>query len=281
MEKPSSATNMERPSLPDDTHHSTLSPSRPKIGLALSGAVMRGAVHIGVLAALERAAIPIDYVAGVSAGALVGVLYCAGMSIARIEAIAATLRWRNIASLTWPSQGFFSFTKMEAWLINQLGDLHFADLQRPFAVVATDLGKGEPVVFTEGRLAPIIRASSSVPGIVTPAKLEGRFLGDGGVSNNLPVSAARALGADYVIGVDLFVPTIRRKWGPFGFGFAAIETLVRRSGGGIDSADCLISPPALAGASYTRMKQTPALIEIGKAATEEKLHQLQAVLEAG
>ncbi|MFQ5578460.1 MAG: patatin-like phospholipase family protein [Anaerolineae bacterium] len=252
----------------------------PTVGLALSGGVMRGATHLGVLAALEAAGIGVDCVAGSSAGALVGALYCAGLSVAKITELAAATGWRNVAGLTWPGRGFVSFAKMEAWLVKTLGDLRFADLKRPLAVVATDLERGRPVMFTAGRLAPTVRASCSVPGFVTPVELEGRLLGDGGVSNNLPVSAVRELGADYVIGVDLFIPVVRRRLGPFGFGLAAIETLVRRSGGGVDAADCLISP-ALAGVSYFSTSHNEQLIALGKSATRQVLPAIQAALGSG
>ncbi|RME50980.1 MAG: hypothetical protein D6796_01905 [Caldilineae bacterium] len=250
---------------------------RPRIGLALSGAVMRGFAHLGVLKVLEAAAIPVDCLAGSSAGALVGALYGAGMPVADIEALAMQVRWRDVARPVWPRRGFFRFDRLEEWLIAQIGDLTFGDLQRPLAVVATDLSAGRPVTFTEGRVAPAVRASCSVPGIFEPAELDGLLLGDGGVSNNLPVSAARGLGAEFVIGVDLFIPAIRRGWGPLGFGFAAIETLVRRSGGGVDAADCLISPD-VGGASYLRTSQNRRLVALGAAAARAALPDIQAAL---
>jgi len=102
---------------------------------------------------------------------------------------------------------------------------------------------------------------------------------DGGVTANTPVAAARGLGADIVIGVDLFVHHVRKQWGPLGYGFAAVETLVRRSGGGMGSADCLITPE-LAGSIYLSFGTYRELIQKGEAATEKALPQLRALLQA-
>ncbi len=250
---------------------------RPKIGLALSGGVMRGPVHVGVLKVLEREGISIDVVTGASAGAIVGELYCAGMKLDYMQELVMKIGWKNLVRPVISSKGFFSFEKLEKWLIDLVTDLHFCDLNRqPFAVVATDLEKGKPVVFTKGPVAPAVRASCSVPGVIVPAEIDGKLLGDGGVSNNLPVSTATALGADYVIGVDLFIPAVRHIFGPFGFGFAALETLVRRSGGGDDTADCLIAPD-LAGKSYINPDKAE-LMKLGERATEAKLPEIYAAL---
>ncbi len=272
--------NLKHTSAPNDAPTPANPSRRPKIGLALSGAVMRGPVHIGVLRALAAAHIPIDAVAGASAGALVGAIYCAGFSVDDITHIAPSIHWRAIARPVFPRRGFLSFARMETWLISLLGDLRFSDLQYPFAVVATDLERGEPVTFTDGRIAPAVHSSSAVPGFVVPVAYRGHILGDGGVSYNLPVAAARALGAEVVIGVDLFVPTIHRPLGPFQFGLSALETMVRRSGGGVDQADILISPPELAGVSYFRTgaKQAARLIALGELAAARALPAIQSAL---
>ena len=240
---------------------------------------MRGPVHVGVLKVLEREGISVDVVTGASAGAIVGELYCAGMKLDHMEELVMHIGWKDLVSPVVSGKGFFSFKKLERWLIDLLTDLHFCDLNRqPFAVVATDMEKGEPVVFAKGPVAPAVRASCSVPGFVVPAEIDGKLLGDGGVSNNLPVSVAKTLGATYVIGVDLFIPAVRRVFGPLGFGFAALETLVRRSGGGDDMADCLIEPD-LAGKSYINPDKAE-LMRLGEKSTEAKLPEIFAALES-
>jgi NTE family protein len=118
------------------------------------------------------------------------------------------------------------------------------------------------------------------PGFVEPVELAGRLLCDGGAVQNLPVAAARALGADAVIGVDLFQPLIRPAWGAFGFGFAALENFIRRSGGGLQAADCLIVPQ-LAGVSYFDFKRAKENVSLGARAAEAQLPHLRAVLSDG
>lgn len=249
---------------------------RKRIGLALSGGIARASVHIGVLSVLERAGIPIDCVAGTSAGSIIGAAYCAGLPMPLIRRLATTTSWRAVAKLVWPRRGLVSFAKLEALIEEQLGVLDIRDLSIPFAPVATDMLTGERVIFRNGSLATAVRASCSVPGFVTPVEIDGRLYCDGGVTDNLPVDAARALGADYVIGVDLFVPSFGGKWGPLGIGLAAMENLIRRAGGGLAEADCLIVPD-LAGKSYFRFSQSEEFISLGETAAE---HMLPVIRDA-
>jgi NTE family protein len=248
-----------------------------RIGLALGGGAARGLAHLGVLTVLEREQVPITCVAGTSVGSLIGAAYCAGLPVQQLKDLATQLGWRHLASLTWQTQGFVSFEKMERWMVALLGDLDFSDLAIPFAAVATDLESGEPLVLQAGRLAPAVRASCSVPGIVAPVRMDGRLLVDGFATDNLPVAAVRALGADYVIGVDICRPKLRRRWGPLGVGVAALENMARRVGNGLASADCLISPD-LAGVSYVRFSRREELIARGIKAAEEKLPLIQTAL---
>jgi NTE family protein len=111
----------------------------------------------------------------------------------------------------------------------------------------------------------VIRASSSVPGFAPPVEIGGRMLVDGGITDNIPADVARILGADYVIGVDVFAPIIRRRLGPFAQGLAAIETLVRHAGKGSNECDCLIVP-RVEGRSYFRFSQHERLIALGEEA---------------
>jgi NTE family protein len=248
-----------------------------RVGLALGGGVVRGISHIGVLSALQEAQIPIDYVSGSSAGSLVGALYCAGWSIERIHETARSLRWWRLARLTWPKLGWVSFEPMARWLIQELGDIQISDLTIPFAAVATDLVSGEPVRFRQGRLAPIVQASCSVPGLVSPTKIDERILCDGSLSDTVPVAILREMGAEYVIGVDIFVPAYRPRLGPFGMALTSLEILVERAGGGIEMADCLIRPQ-LSGKTYSRFAKTEELIALGKEAVRIKIADIGRAL---
>ncbi|VAW29747.1 UPF0028 protein YchK [hydrothermal vent metagenome] len=252
---------------------------RLRIGLALSGGVARGPVHVGVLSVLEREGIPIDFVAGVSAGALVGAAYCAGLSIDDLRELSANIGWRQVSRPTWPRYGLVSFAKIEELMENMVGDLDIRDLAIPYAAVVTDLDRGEQVALREGRLATAVRASCSMPGIVTPVEINGRSFCDGGVTDNLPVDVVRQMGADFVIGVDLFMPNFRRRLGPLGAGSAALLTLIRQSGGSVKNADCLIMPN-ISGHSFLNFsrKKSEQYIALGAAAAQRAIPQLKTVL---
>lgn len=220
-----------------------------KIGLALSGAVARGVTHLGVLRAFEEHGLPIHCVAGVSAGAVVGTLYAAGYRAEGLLPLVGELGWRRFLTPTWPRFGLFSMIKVEWWARRFLGNRDLRDLPLPCGIGLTDFDTGAPVAALAGPAAVLMRAASSVPGFVSPVWVNGRRLCDGGISNNLPVTVARALGADVVIGVDLFVPH-QRDFGALSVGLFTLENLVRRSGGGLAQADVLIAPHELAGTTY-------------------------------
>lgn len=252
---------------------------RKSVGLALGGGVVRGMAHAGVLSALTEAKVPIDYVAGTSVGAIIGAFFCAGVSVAEIEYIGSKIGWRDVARPVWPRRGFVSFAPLEQLLNNLLGAIEFADLEVPFAVVATNLETGKPVVLREGPLAPAVRASASVPGFVTPRRIGPYLLGDGAISDNLPVSATRKMGADLVVGVDIFQPSFVRGWGPLGLGLTAVEILINRAGGGVEAADILIQP-VLAGMSYLLFSEREQSMSLGREAAKAALPAIQAALAA-
>lgn len=252
---------------------------RPKVGLALSGGVARGPVHVGVLTVLEREGIPIDYIAGTSAGSIVGGAYCAGLEIPQLRKLAVDSGWRTMAGLARSRHGLVSFYKMEQMLLDLVGDLDIRDLAIPFTAVVTDMTRGCPVFLRYGRLAAAVRASCSVPGVVTPVEIDGHLYCDGGVTDNLPVDAVRAMGADYVIGVDLFVPIYRQRLGVIGAAAAAIELLIRNAGGGMAQADCLIEP-AIAGHNYFNFSRykSEQYIALGEAAATSMVPAIKAAV---
>lgn len=252
---------------------------KPRIGLALSGGVVRGFAHLGVLEVLEEEGIEIDIVGGASAGALIGYCYAAGMRLAALIELTEQINWLRLAQPVWPRSGFVSFAKLEQWLIKLLGDLHFTDLARPFVVMTSDIDTGEAYAITNGRVAPAVRASCSVPGLVEPAELDGRRLVDGAVANNLPTKAVRHLGADYVIGVDILQHAANRRLGPLAAGLAAMELMLQHSGNGIDHAQCIITP-RLEGQTYINFHQREQLIAFGREAARESLPEIKSELAA-
>jgi NTE family protein len=249
-----------------------------KIGLALGGGAARGLTHLGVLSVLVEAGIPIHAVSGCSAGSIVGAVFCAGFSVEEMMAMAVHVRWRRIADLNRTRSGFISLDRLERWLTMVLGDIDFSDLEIPLAVVTVDVSTGERIVLREGRLARAVHASCSIPGIMNPVQVGERTLMDGGLVDNLPVAAARELGADFIIGVDIFEPNYGRDSSPIAQGIMAIETLVRHAGGGIGMADFLISP-STAKYSYVRFGQLEELIAVGERAARNCLPDLMASID--
>jgi NTE family protein len=177
----------------------------PRVGLALSGGAARGAAHVGVLKVFVEHGIPIDCIAGTSAGALVGGAFAAGVPLAEIAAFGRTMRWRDFGKLTLSRLGVQSNARMEEYVRARFPMTRFEQMPIPFAAVATDLHNGAAVVMRdEGDVAFAIRASCAIPGWYVPVTDEhGRQLVDGGLVANVPATAARELGADIVIAVDV------------------------------------------------------------------------------
>jgi NTE family protein len=248
------------------------------VGLALSGGAARGLAHVGVLQVLEREQVPVDCIAGTSVGSVVGAAYAAGIQGDPLLEMALQVRWRKIARPVWPRLGFFSFAKLESYLIERVGDLTFADLTLPYAAVATDLETGQPAILREGRIAPAVRASCSVPGAVTPVEWNGRLLADGGVVNNLPISVVRELGADIVIAVNLIHPPTRRPKGLVEILGLTLERLIARAGDDPSTADVQIPIPLRGLGSLLRLSLGRQMVAMGQQAAEQALPSIWAAL---
>ena len=177
----------------------------PTIGLALSGGAARGNAHVGVLRALAENNIRIDFIAGTSAGSIVGGALAAGMPLDEIEELGRKLRWRDIGRVTMSRLGVQSNERLEQYVRARLPISKFEDLPIPFAAVATDLKTGAAVVMRDRGDVPFaIRASCAIPGWYVPVTDEqGRQLVDGGLVAVVPSTVARSLGADIVIAVDV------------------------------------------------------------------------------
>jgi NTE family protein len=176
------------------------------VGCALGGGGARGLSHIGVLKVLEQHNIHPRVIAGTSIGALVGALYAGGMTAAEIEKVALEVDWRRMARLvdvTLPFHGLLQGKRITSLVRSIIGDPDFSELKLPFACVATDIESGEEMTLTRGSVVDAVRASISVPGILMPVRLDGRYLVDGGLLNQVPVKTCRELGAGYVIGVNV------------------------------------------------------------------------------
>ena len=181
-------------------------PSRrkPLVALALGSGSARGWAHLGVLRALTQAGIKPDLVCGTSIGALVGAAYAAG-DTDRFERWVLDLTLRDVVSLMdfGLSGGMLRGERLMAFFERHFMDCPIEDLKTPFAAVATDLHTGQEVWLQEGSTSDAVRASIALPGLFSPFMTQGRLLVDGGLVNPVPVSLARAMGADIVIAVDL------------------------------------------------------------------------------
>jgi NTE family protein len=268
-------------------------PPRPKrVGLVMGGGAARGVSHVGVLEALEENGIYPAVIAGTSVGALVGGLYAAGVSSLRLAALVREIKWLDLVSVRLPSvnwtdpartipMGLVDLDKMMEWIDQILGGpVEIQQLNLPFAAVATDLLTGEVVVMNEGSLSEAIRASCSVPGVFTPYHRNGRLLVDGVVVNNLPVSVAQDLGADYVIAVDLLPLTGDKEVEPRNvveLSMTALFMLARATQIEQDLADILIVP-AIKHINLADLSSGEALLEAGRRAAEDALPQIKAAL---
>lgn len=216
--------------------------TRPRIGLALGGGGARGIAHVRVLKKLEELHIPVDCIAGTSAGALVGALYAAGRSPQQIEDTVLGIDWRSTFTDTLPRRERTlrrksdDYTRLAPVGVGFGGDNpgarlaagmsqgqrliavfedatgggrvagNFNDLPIPFRAVATDINTGQAVAIEHGSLAMAMRASMSLPGIMRPVNLDGRVLLDGGIANQIPIDVVRAMGAERIIAVDVGTP---------------------------------------------------------------------------
>jgi NTE family protein len=178
-------------------------PVKLKIGLALGGGAAKGFAHIGVIKMLEASGIHPDVVAGTSAGSVVGALYASGMDPFQLQEQAFALDASNIRDVRLFSGGLVQGRKLQDYVNQLVGQRSIEKLKLPFAAVATQLETGQRTVFVRGNTGQAVRASSSIPGVFEPAEISGEHYVDGGVVSPVPVDAARQLGADFVIAVDI------------------------------------------------------------------------------
>ncbi|MCB1968030.1 MAG: patatin-like phospholipase family protein, partial [Candidatus Accumulibacter sp.] len=174
-----------------------------KLALALGGGAARGFAHVGVIKTLESQGIFPDIVAGTSAGAVVGALYAAGNSGFELQKLAHRLDETRISDWSLPDRGVLKGESLQQFINEAVGQRPLEALKKPFGAVATDLRSGDSIVFRTGNTGMAVRASATVPGVFQPVRIGGREYVDGGLSSLIPVRAAREMGADVVIAVDI------------------------------------------------------------------------------
>lgn len=175
----------------------------PKVALVLGGGAARGFAHIGVIKALEAQGIVPDMVVGTSAGSVVGVLYAAGLDGFALQKLALGMQEDMVADWTLPNRGVLKGEALQEFINRNVKNQPLQKLRRPVGVVATDLLSGEMMLFRRGDAGIAVRASSAVPGVFQPVEISGREYVDGGLTSPVPAQSARAMGADFVIAVDI------------------------------------------------------------------------------
>ncbi|MFZ6672492.1 patatin-like phospholipase family protein [Undibacterium sp. Xuan67W] len=182
-------------------------PKTIRIGLALGGGAARGFAHIGVIKALESQGINTDIVVGTSAGSVVGAMYAAGNNGFALQKMALDMDEATISDWSLPlfakTSGVLKGDALQAYVNKSVGQTPIEKLKKPFGAVATDLHTGLPVLFQRGNTGLAVRASSAVPGVFQPVKINDRQYVDGGLVSPVPVRFAREMGADFVIAVNI------------------------------------------------------------------------------
>lgn len=179
----------------------------PKIGLALGGGSAKGYAHIGVLKALHDYGIDIDFIAGSSAGALVGGLYAATKDVDQLEKLALDTSQSTFRSLLFDPtlrSGFIKGQKFIRFVRDQIGDIDFHDLQIPFVATGTDLHTGQTIELRTGNVAEAIQISCAIPVLFRPVEKDNQYMTDGGISMPVPVEIVRNAHMDIVLGVNLY-----------------------------------------------------------------------------
>ncbi|MFN6963503.1 MAG: patatin-like phospholipase family protein [Pyrinomonadaceae bacterium] len=254
-----------------------------KVGLALSGGGARGYAHLGVLRELERHSVPIDLIAGTSAGSFAGGAYATGLSVDEIIAFGSKLSWFAIAGFSYSPRGLLSNAGLAAFIERNFPVRRFEDLAIPFAAVTCDLETGDEVVLSgRGDLAQAIRASCAVPGVFSPVAADGgRLLIDGGVITPTPAQTVREMGADVVIAVDLMACGATFHGVPrtlVGTLFQSAMTLLRAASRAQHYHADVIIQPAIAHIRPDEIRKREELIELGERAAREKIGEIMQQL---
>jgi NTE family protein len=265
---------------------------RKKIGLALGGGAARGLAHIGVLQVLQREGIPIDFIAGTSAGAIIGAAYACCMDVERLTRDALDANWKKMRPLIDPSlskSGFIKGKKIRDLIATYVGgDVDFSELKIPFACVATDIDTGEEIIFNSGPVMDALRATISLPGIFTVVKHGDRYVVDGGLTTPVPVEVVRKMGAEVIIAVNVNPGVAGRVGKVYRQRIEAhkvpslIQVMMQSlyitafavAKHALENADIVIAPDVehVGGADFNR---APELIAHGREATEKALPEIK------
>ena len=253
----------------------------PKIALVLGGGAARGYAHVGVIKALESNGIRPDIIVGTSVGSVVGALYAAGYSGFELQRLAIGMDDAMVSDWSLPDRGFIKGEALQNYVNAVLSNRPIEKLAKTLAVVATDLQTGEAIVFRTGNAGMAVRASSSVPGIFQPVRINGHDYVDGGLVSPVPVKIARSLGADVVIAVDV---SSRPRFGKTASSLDVLLQTFNIMGQSIASHELLqadiVIRPNVDGVGGTDFQGKHLAILEGEKAAAESLPSLRAKLAA-
>ena len=245
-------------------------PRQAKVALVMGAGASRGFAHIGVLKILEGSKVPVHMIVGTSAGSFVGSLYAYGFSAFQLQKIALSIDKADIIDYVVPDNGFIKGEKLEAYVNYLVQNTPLEKMRIPFHAVATNVQNGKEIVFSKGNTGMAVRASCAIPGISRPVKIDDVMYVDGGVVSPVAVDAARRLGADVVIAIDISADLDAKQ--PEG----TIDTILqsigimqsRISGAQLSRADIVIRPKVGGIGTADFDKRSDAIMEGEKAALE-------------
>ena len=259
--------------------------SKKKIGLALSGGGARGFAHVGVLRALVANDIPIDLIAGCSAGSFVGGAFAAGMSIDEIVEVGKKISWFGIAGFSYSPRGLLTNAPLTKLISDNFPVTRFEELKIPFAAVACELETGQQIVLRDsGDVVEAIRASCAIPGVFVPViDAKGRSLIDGGVVSPMPTKTVQEMGADVVIAVDLLTSG-STYWGRpstlVGMFFQSAMMMLRTASRNQHYRADVVIEPRISHIRPDEIAKRDELIALGEQAALEKIDVIRALLKS-
>ncbi len=254
---------------------------KPKLALALGGGAAKGFAHVGVIKALEAQGIVPDIIVGTSAGSVVGSLYAAGYNGFELQKMAMQLEQDSVGDFSFSSRGFIKGELLQNFINKSVQNRSIDKLNKPFGAVATDLQSGERVVFRRGNTGMAVRASSSVPGVFQPVNISGRDYVDGGLTSPVPVAAAREMGGDVVIAVDISSkPALTKVEGTLDILMQTVNIMGQRIGDyELAEADVVIRPKVGHMGSAEFEQKHLAILE-GEKALQAALPSIRSKLSA-
>jgi NTE family protein len=252
----------------------------PRIGVALGGGFARGIAHLGVLRVFEEENIPVDYIGGTSAGALLAIAYASGHTIPEIVAQAKATRFKDFGNWRLSWMGLASNQRLEHYPRKYLGVTTFEELRIPLVMAATDLATGEAAYFSHGPLGPALRASCAYPGMFVPVEIDGRILVDGFLAAAVPVDAVRSLGADIVVAVFLESASNRKPNSIVDVIGLSFSILQRHADLEWRQRADIVIEPSVKDFLWDDFDRTPELIAAGEAAARAALPKIRTALAA-